>query len=105
MTAKIVKAAYMAGARVPLFEIAQQLGEDAGTVRAWLIAHGIVPEKACGPSVHVVVPLNPFLPDLDDVGADRRMSREEIAAEILRVILGGGADCISETLDRGICGA
>ena len=105
MNSKIVRAAFMTGARVPLFEIARHLDEDAATVRAWLVAHGIAPESARGPCVNVVMPVEAFLPDLDSVGAGRRMSRDQVAAEILRIVMSGGADCISEILDRGICGA
>lgn len=91
----------MAGARVPLSEIARQVGVEPGTLRAQLATAGIEPERDNGPCVYVNVPIAPFLHDIDSVGSARKMSRDEISREILRVIFSGGVPAIEDVLERG----
>lgn len=91
----------MAGARVPCHEIARQLGLEPRALRARLQAFGIEAENGIGAQINIVVPIESYLPDIDAVGSARKMSRDQIAAEILRIVFSAGADAIENVLEKG----
>lgn len=99
-----VRIGFMAGRGISVPEIAAQLDLSPGKVRAVLGAARIDPSPIHGPSVHIIVPIAAFVPEIDAVGRRRKMSREEIACEILRVTFAGGEHAIEDIIERGELG-
>ncbi|MBC6714750.1 hypothetical protein H9Q09_00940 [Aurantimonas sp. DM33-3] len=97
-----IRIGFMAGRGVSVEEIAAQFSTQPGLIRNALRVAGVeVPKSAGGPTIHLIVPIASFIPEIDDVGRRRKMSREEIACEILRVVMAGGAGDIEAIIDRG----
>lgn len=91
---------YLAGRGIGIGEIASQMNCEVSTIRDALRSEGIEIPANHGPSIHVVVPIASFIHAIDTVGRSRRMSRDEIGCEILRIILSGGESSICRVLDK-----
>ncbi len=97
-----IRIGFMAGRGISIEEIAAQFHTRPSLIKNALRVAGVdVSPSTGGPTVHLIVPIAAFIPEIDDVGRRRRMSREQIACEILRVVLAGGASEIEAVIERG----
>ncbi len=95
-----IRIGYMAGRGVSIPHIAEKMGCSAVTIRNALREAGIEIDDVRGATCHVIVPIESFIEAIDAVGRKRRMSRDQIGCEILRIVFSAGFDGIEDVLDR-----
>ena len=90
-----IRIGYMAGREIPIHEIAAQVGCPPALIRNALVLAGVKPPIDCGPSIFLSVPISDFVLDIDEVGKNFRMNREEVLrAIVMRALRSGPARMI-----------
>lgn len=100
MGSRAVRVGFLAGRGVDQRTIAEKLGVAPETVFALLRNAGVSYAPERGLCANLRVNIEAYVLDLDAVGRKRKMSRDEICADLLRILLAGGERAIEEVLDR-----
>lgn len=94
-----IRIGYMAGREIPVHEIAAQVNCPAALVRNALVLAGVKPPVDRGPSILLSVPISDFILDIDQVGRNLRMNREEVLHCLVLRLLRAGPERMIQILE------
>ncbi|WP_420408663.1 hypothetical protein [Hoeflea sp.] len=94
-----IRIGYMAGREIPVHEIAEQMDCSPALIRNALVLAGVKPPTDCGPSILLSVPITDFVLDIDQVGKNFRMNREEVLRALVMRALRAGPERMIQLIE------
>lgn len=95
-----IRIGYMAGREIPVHEIAAQVDCPPALIRNALVLAGVTPPADNGQTVLLSIPISDFVFDIDAVGKQLRMNREQVLRSLVMRALRAGQERMIQMIEE-----